>query len=176
MADLPQEWLDEHLFPFTHTGVDYIGPFDVKFVRSTSKRWCCLFTCLTTRAAHIEVAQSLDTESRLAALTRFIARRSYPNIIISDNVLNFAGAANELKAFLNEWDKAKIGSDLAQKKTAWKFNTLGAPHFGWICEILVQSFEKAMIAILETEASPSRYSAQQCVLWNKHSTQDHWQQ
>ena len=54
MADLPRERLDEHVFPFTHTGVDYF--------RRTLKRWCCLFTCLTTRAVHIEVAQSLDTE------------------------------------------------------------------------------------------------------------------
>ena len=50
-----------------------------------------------TRAVHIEVAQSLDTESCLAALTRFIARRGYPSTIISDNGKNFAGEANELK-------------------------------------------------------------------------------
>ena len=32
---------------------------------------------------------------------------------------------------MNEWDKAKIESDLAQKKIVWKFNPPGAPHFGW---------------------------------------------
>ena len=85
MADLPRERLDEHVFPFTHTVVDYFGPFEVKFLRRTLKRWCCFFTCLTTRAVHIEVAQSLDTESCLAAVTRFIARRGYPSTIISDN-------------------------------------------------------------------------------------------
>ena len=57
-------------------------------------------TCLTTRAVHIEVAQSLDTESCLAAVTRFIARRGYPSTIISDNGTNSVGAANELIAFV----------------------------------------------------------------------------
>ena len=120
MADIPRERLNEHVFAFTHTGNHYFGPFEVKFLRRIMKRWCCLFTYLRTRAVHIEVAQSLDTDSSLAAVTRFIARRGYPNTIISDNETNFVGADNELKAFMNEWDKAKIESDLAQKKIVWK--------------------------------------------------------
>ena len=112
MANLPRERLDDHVFPFTHTGVDYFGPFEVKFLRRTLKRWCCLFTCLTTRAVHIEFAQSLHTESCQAAVTRFIAIRGYPSTIISDNGTKFVGVANELKAFINEWDKDKIESDL----------------------------------------------------------------
>ena len=124
IADLPRERLDEHIFPFTHTGLDYFGPIEVKFLRRTLKRWCCLFTCLTTRAVHIEVAQSFNTESCLAAVTRFIARRGYPSTIISDNGTNFVRAAKELKAFTDEWDKTKIESDLAQK-IVWKFNPPG---------------------------------------------------
>ena len=124
MVDLVRERLDEHVFPFTHTGVDYFGPIEVNFLQRTLKRWCCLFTCLTTRAVHIEVAQSLDTESFLASVTRFIARRGYPSTIISDNGTNFVGAARELKTFMDEWDKAKIESDLAQRKIVWKYNPL----------------------------------------------------
>ena len=50
MADLPKERLEEIVFPFANTGVDYFGPFEVRFMRKSMKRWCCLFTCLTTRA------------------------------------------------------------------------------------------------------------------------------
>ena len=64
----------------------------------------------------------------------------------------FVGAANEVKAFMNEWDRAKIKSDLAQKKIVWKFNPPGAPHFGGIWERLVQSFKKVMIAILDSRS------------------------
>ena len=152
MADLHRERLDEHVFRFTHTGNDYFGPIELKFLRRTLKRLCCLFTCVTTRAEHIEVAQSLDTESCLAAVTRFIARRGYPSTIISDNGTNIVGAANVLKAFMNQWDKDKIESYLAQKKIFWKFNPPGAPHFGGIWERLVQSCKKIMIAILDNRS------------------------
>ena len=91
----------------------------------------------------------MDTKSCLAEVTRFIARRGYPSDIISDNGTYFVGAANELKAFMNEWDKAKIEIDLAQKKIVWKFNPPGAPHFGGIWERLFQGCKMVMIAILD---------------------------
>ena len=43
MADLPKERLEEIVFPFSNTGVDYFGPFEVRFMRKSMKRWCCLF-------------------------------------------------------------------------------------------------------------------------------------
>lgn len=74
MADLPQD-RNEPAPPFTYTGVDYFGPFYVKEGRSERKRWGCLFTCLVTRAIHIEVANSLSTDSFLNAYRRFAGRR-----------------------------------------------------------------------------------------------------
>ena len=93
MADLPKERLEERIFPFANTGVDYFGPFEVRFMRKSMKRWCCLFTCLATRAVYVEVVPSLEADACLAAMTRFIARRGKPNIILSDNGTNFVGAA-----------------------------------------------------------------------------------
>ena len=70
LADLPRERLDKHMFSLTHTEVDYFKHMKEEFLRRTMKTWCCLFTCLTTRAVQIEVAQSC-----LAAVTKFIAKR-----------------------------------------------------------------------------------------------------
>ena len=36
------------------------------------KRWCCPFTCLTTRAVHVEDVPSLEADACFAAITRFI--------------------------------------------------------------------------------------------------------
>ena len=134
MADIPAERLYYQSHPFTHVGIDYFGPFEVKLLRRSMKRWCCLFTCLTTRAVHIEVVRSLDTDSCLVAIKRFIARRGKPTTIISDNGTNFVGSARELKEYINSWNQNQITSELAQKFIVWKFNPPGAPHFGGVWE------------------------------------------
>ena len=108
MADLPIERLGYKQPPFSNTGVDYFGPFLVPIRRSTVKRWGFLFTCLTTRAVHIEVVPSLDTSSCVVGVERFIARRGTPTTIMSDNGTNFIGAQKELLACVESWNKLAL--------------------------------------------------------------------
>uniref|UniRef100_A0A182IES4 Uncharacterized protein n=1 Tax=Anopheles arabiensis TaxID=7173 RepID=A0A182IES4_ANOAR len=58
--------------PFTYTGIDYFGPLIV------------LFTCMTVRAVHLEVAFSLSTSSCIIAIRNFIARRGTPREMYCD--------------------------------------------------------------------------------------------
>ena len=147
MADLPEERLDAST-AFTSVGVDYFGPFIAKIGRRNKKRWCCLFTCLTMRAVHIEVVPKLDTDSCLNAIMRFIARRGKPSTIISDNGTNFVGAGKEFAEYVAAWNKEGIEEHLAQRGIRWKFNPPAAPHFGGVWERLVKSCKKAMYAVL----------------------------
>ena len=73
MPNLPKERLTPDKPPFTFVGVDYFGLIEVKQGRPHVKRYRCLFTCLTMRAVHIEVAHFLDTDSMINALRRFIS-------------------------------------------------------------------------------------------------------
>ena len=75
MAPLPSVRLHPGNPPFTCVGVDYMGPLVVKRARSQAKRFGCVFTCLATRAVHLEMAYSLETNSFLHAFHRFTARR-----------------------------------------------------------------------------------------------------
>ena len=84
MADLPKDRLTPAP-PFTYVGVDYFGPYVTKEGLKERKRYGALFTCLVSRAVHIEVAHSLDTDSFFHALRRFIARRAQVREIRSDN-------------------------------------------------------------------------------------------
>ena len=148
MADLPKERVQQNVYPFRNTGVDYFRPFEVTFYRKTVKYWCCLFTCLVTRAVHIEVVNGLDTDACMMAITRLMAGRGKPLKIISDNGTNFVGAAREFKECFSERNQDDISESLAKQRVVWQFNPPGAPHFGGIWERLVRSCKKSMIAIL----------------------------
>ena len=97
MADLPTPRLGYLLPPFMHTGVDYSGPIFVKCGRRTKKRYGVLFTCMTTRAVHIEIAHSLETDACIMAMQRMVSRRGRPAHIWSDNGTNFVGAKREIQ-------------------------------------------------------------------------------
>ena len=72
-ADIPVDRVTPHEPAFTSVGVDYFGPFVVKRGRGREKRYGCMFTCVTTRAVHVETADTLDTDSFLNCLYRFMA-------------------------------------------------------------------------------------------------------
>ena len=105
MSDLSIERMCYKQPPFSKTGVDHFGSFLVPIWRKTEKRWGFSFTCLTTRAVHIEVVHSLDTSSCFMGVERFIARRGTPTTIMSDNGTNFVGAQKELLVCVGSWNK-----------------------------------------------------------------------
>ena len=124
MADLPHERLVPDEPPFTRVGVDCFGPFEVKSRRSMVKRYGVLFTCLAIRAVHIEVASSLDTDSFINALRRFIARRGQVRTLRSDNGTNFVGAERELREMIQGWNTDRLREFGAEKGMIGKLLTV----------------------------------------------------
>ncbi|XP_071098015.1 uncharacterized protein [Haliotis cracherodii] len=101
MADLPSDRLMPSP-PFTYVGLDTFGPWFVVTRRTrggqaNNKRWAVLFTCLTTRAIHIEVVEELSSSSFINALRRFISIRGPVKQLRSDRGTNFVGATDALK-------------------------------------------------------------------------------
>lgn len=114
MASLPEDRITPSKPAFTYVGVDCFGPFTVRRGRTTAKRYGVLFTCLVIRAVHIEVVLSMDTESFINALRRFIARRGRPEEIRSDNGGNFVKGERELREAVQQWNQGQIHEYLLQ--------------------------------------------------------------
>ena len=133
--------------PFERSGVDYAGPFQIKYgqVRKPTiiKTYICLFVCLTVKAVHLGLVSDLTTEAFIAALCRFIARRGCPARIWSDHGSNFVGARTELKALqtlLSDRVTQRVISDFCSSQSIqWKYIPERSPHFGGIWESAVKS-------------------------------------
>ena len=151
MADLPEDRVKSHKPPFTYVGVDCFGPVNVKQGRSEVKRYGCLFTCLVTRAVHIEVLHSLDTDSFINGLCRFISRLGRPEVIRSDNGTNFRGGERELREEIKKWNHNKIQDVLCQKEIDWKFNPPTASNFGGVWERLIRSVRSILRVLLKQQ-------------------------
>ncbi|XP_017477493.1 PREDICTED: uncharacterized protein LOC108367397 [Rhagoletis zephyria] len=144
MGQLPVDRLTPFVRPFTYTGLDYMGPFNVVIGRRNEKRWIALFTCLTTRAIHLEMAKDLSTDTCLLCIRNFMCRRGTPVRIRSDNGTNLVGADRELKRQLMEFNNGKIANALANKNIDWVFNCPLNPHAGGCWERLVRCVKRAM--------------------------------
>ncbi|KAK4474245.1 hypothetical protein MN116_000200 [Schistosoma mekongi] len=136
---------------FSSVGVDYFGPLIVKRGRSFEKRYGCMFTCLQTRAVHIEMAHSLNTDSFVMSLLRFMGRRGRPTEIYSDNGSNFIGTVSELKGFIQQWDQRRISNELATKQIQWHFNPPLSSHRGEVWERMIRSVRRLLLLITKEQ-------------------------
>ena len=113
MSDLPVDRLESSP-PFTYCAVDYCGPWHVKEGRKEVKKYIALFTCMASKAVHLEVSNSLETDSR-----RFICQRGPVRQLHSDQGTNFIGAKRELREALQAMDQCKISSEMLKEDCDW---------------------------------------------------------
>ena len=147
MGDLPSPRVNATL-AFTHTGMDFCGPFTIKMghVRRPVKikAYICIFVCMSYKAVHLEVTSDETTDSFLACFERFAARRNCPDHLYSDNGPNFTGAKNRLNQLYQllhdeEHLPAVRHYLLTHHRVTWHNSPSLAPHFGGLWESAVKS-------------------------------------
>src|SRR5215469_2118078 len=145
MSDLPTDRLTGDLPVFTNVGLDEFGPFLVSRGRGLikEKRYGVIFSCLSSRACHIEMLYNLDTDAFINALRRFISRRGNIKRIRSDNGTNFVAAEKELKQAIEDWK--------LQQTIDWKFQPPAASHHGGHFERYIRTIRKVLQAIMSEQ-------------------------
>ena len=94
---------DERLnpsFPFTNICLDLFGPFEVRdcFRKCTRRKINAVkYTCLFSRAVHLDVVTDCSTEDFLQIFRRFVALRGYPEVVHSDSGTQLVGANKQLQ-------------------------------------------------------------------------------
>ena len=148
MAELPKVRLTPFEPPFTNTGIDFFGPLMVKHGRGSAKRYGCIFVCMASRAIHLELAQSLETDDFIMVLRRFLNIRGGVKQLRSDNGTNFVGAERELREALERWNQNQIEEHLRQIGVEWIFHPPLASHMSGVWERLIRGVKQSLKAIL----------------------------
>lgn len=154
MSDLPTDRLAMDP-PFTHVGLDVFGPWGVTTRRTRggaaeSKRWGVIFACLSTRAVHLEVIESMSTSSFMNAMRRFLSIRGPIKHLMSDRGTNFIGACRELQI---NTDDPEIRNYLQEQGCTWTFNAPQSSHMGGAWERLIGVARRILDELLVKDSS-----------------------
>ncbi len=145
MADLPEDRL-EATPPFANSAVDTAGPWYIQRGKATRqnpgfvKLWIILFTCLASRAVHVEIVPGLSTSAFKNALYRFIATRGNVVRRRSDQGRNFIGSAEDN----SEVDLNELTEGMKKRGVEWIFQPPNAPHFGGVHESKIKGLKKVL--------------------------------
>ena len=151
VADLPAERLQQKK-TFTYVGLDVFGPWEVVTRRTrggsaNSKRWAILFTCMSTRAVHMEVIESMSASSSVNALRRFFSIRGPVKQLRSDHGTNFVGATTHLKLAANTGEDS-VEAYLLSQKCTWVFNPPHASNMGGSWERMIGTARRILDSML----------------------------
>ena len=140
-ADMPQ-FRVEASRPFETTGVDFAGPIAFKIAKKEQgKCYILLFTCATSRVEHLELTKTQTAEEIQRKLNLFIARRTRPKVIISDNASVFKSTATCRK---NIRKSERLQDYLDRQNINWRFNLSRSPWWGGMYERLIKDVKRTL--------------------------------
>lgn len=143
MAALPPE-RTEFSRPFSCTGLDFAGPFDIKAYIGRACRITKGYVCVLVffNEGHPSRSESdLSTSAFMAAFQRFVSRRGCPLHLYSDNGTTFVGASKLLAKDFLKASQDYVSVQNAHQGLTWNFIPQGAPHMGGLWKAGVKSFK-----------------------------------
>ncbi|XP_054280801.1 uncharacterized protein LOC128998611 [Macrosteles quadrilineatus] len=148
IPSLPTERVTESI-PFQFTGLDYFGPLYIKSFQASrvevSKVYGCIFTCLVTRAVHLEITNNLSSEEFLLSLRRFVGRRGTPKKIYLDNATQFKKASSFLNdMFVEHLDTPELLSYVSENHIEFTYIPEFAPWMGGMYERLISLIKRCL--------------------------------
>ncbi|XP_065944078.1 uncharacterized protein [Magallana gigas] len=154
MADLPEDRLTPGP-PFSSVGVDTFGPWEVLARRTRgglahAKRWAVMFSCLSSRAVHIEVIEEMSSSSFINALRRFVAIRGSVKEFRSDRGTNFVGSTESLGIDAINVEDRPVNKFLLDNRTVWIFNSPHSSHMGGAWERMIGLTRRILDSLLIT--------------------------
>ena len=164
MSPLPKFRLQSS--PIWHfTMLDLFGPMEViNFVqqRTTRKTWAVIFTCLSSRACWVYLAESCSTDHLLTVIRKHESRNGSPAQYFADLGRNIIGANRVIAEAATNLDQEQVKNFAAARNVKFTF---GSPQFpaGQGCvERLIQEVKKNLKVI--SKYTPLTFAELDCLL------------
>jgi hypothetical protein len=150
MADLPPQRVEETP-PFTSVGCDCFGPFFVHENRKQLKKYGVVYTCLYSRAIHVEDLDDMSTDSFINSFRCVTAIRGNIRKLFCDRGTNFVGASTALKEAWNEIVNPETAALLAKLDCEFVFNPPTASHMGGVWERQIRTIHSILTNFLNKQ-------------------------
>ena len=148
MGQLPHYRLQSNIKPFSHTGVDAAGPIYLTDSIDNSrqiKAYIIVFTCLTSRAVHLELTLSQKAEDFMDCIRLLIARRGAVYEFLSDNYRTHKRMDLELTTL---FEQARTKYESTGKSFVWRFIPDCAPWFGATYERMIRTIKESLRKVI----------------------------
>ena len=140
MGEPPAYRLAHDIKPFSYVGMDAAGPLYLKEVNEEQpKVYVIVFTCLSSRAIHLELSPGLSTEAVIGCMRKLIARRGMIREILSDCHKTHVRCEVELRAILNEMNHQNF---------TWRYTPEHAPWYGAVYERMIRTIKETLRKVL----------------------------
>lgn len=113
-----------------------------------SKRWVVLFSCLTSRAGHIEFIKDISSSLFTNGLARFVSIRGSVREFWSDRGTNFIGALDSINVDAVFVESGPVKKFLSANRTKWTFRPPNASHMAGSWERMIGIARKILNVIL----------------------------
>ena len=133
--------------PWTYISLDFAGPVVCKGVvnaRARRKCWVLVYVCRSTKAVCLLATAGYDTASFLLRHEEFVARKSAPKEIVSDqgSQLLAAGDIIAKKEFPGNWDWDQVQRE--NNNSEWVFVPAGSQHHNGLPEAMVKVMKTSL--------------------------------
>ena len=147
MGQMPKLRVPGGLAAFRNTAIDMFGPFQIKLNRRTVKEaQVIIFTCMTTRAVHLELVTDRSADTFFSPFRRSACLRGHASTCWSDCGTNFVGAQSYMEEIMREWDIPRIQSILSDEFSSdfkWKWNIPHSSHQNGVVESVIKPVRQA---------------------------------
>ena len=137
---------------WTFTAIDLFGPIEhVDMVRKRLKEkcWGVVFSCMVSRAVHLDLTQAYHTDALLQTMRRFMSLRGAPKEFLSDQGTQLIACSKEVTGMLELIDWGLIQGWCSKRDIKWNFVPPGGQHMNGVSESLVKSTKHMLKQTLE---------------------------